>query len=181
MQNRPDPRSRTGAALAATRLLLRCEGLVIAQADHVLEHGRAWRQVVGVQELRVEEIVSRRCPVDRVAALEYAGSVLRIVHADQRSYIINRGSITIVAAVFKVAEEIVHSSVGAEIFHAGRHRPAWIGEGNALTRSDRHPVITGVSLAPRKGGRAGDFYSLTGILEALVVRPAGVCARSGSA
>src|ERR1700751_3560251 len=47
--------------------LLRCEVLVIAQADDVLEHRCAWGQVVRVQELRIEEIVTHRRAIHDIA------------------------------------------------------------------------------------------------------------------
>jgi len=77
----PDP---LGPGLQIARSpLLWCEALVIAQADRVLEHGRARRQVGWVEELRVEEVVTLvRRTVHGVAALKYAGVVLRVVHAD---------------------------------------------------------------------------------------------------
>src|SRR6202050_1483048 len=35
----------------------------------------------------------------------------------------------------------MHTAVGTEILQASGGGPAWLGERNALTRSDRHPVI----------------------------------------
>ena len=40
--------------------LLWSEALVETQADYVLEHGSSGRQIVRVQELRIEEIITRR-------------------------------------------------------------------------------------------------------------------------
>lgn len=62
--------------------LLRSEVLVVAQADYVLEHGRAGRQVRRIQELGVEEIVTFWGAVHRIATFEIARVVLRVVHAD---------------------------------------------------------------------------------------------------
>src|SRR5271169_50719 len=113
------------------RRLLRREILVITQTHHVLEHRRSGRQIVRVQELRVKEIITLRSAVDRVAALEYSRSVLRVVHADQRSSIVDLRAVC--TAVLEVAQEVVHTAVGAEVLQGDGGSPAGLGERNTLT------------------------------------------------
>src|ERR1700751_3022880 len=134
-------RGKTGAPLLQLARLLRCEVLVIAQADDVLEHRRARRQVVRVQELCVEEVVSLRSAVYDVAALEHAGRVLRVVHADQRAGVVH--GCAVCASVLEVAQEVVHAAVGSEVLSS----PGWLREWNALTRGDRHAIVAGVARA----------------------------------
>src|SRR5579871_1227275 len=85
----PVRKNKTGAALPQPALL-RAEALVIAQADHVLERWGSRRQVVRIQELSVKEIVTSWCIVNRVTALEHSSVVLRVVHADHRSGVVDR-------------------------------------------------------------------------------------------
>src|ERR1700751_4103302 len=134
-------RGKTGAPLLQLARLLRCEVLVIAQADDVLEHRRARRQVVRVQELCVEEVVSLRSAVYDVAALEHAGPVLRVVHADQRAGVVH--GCAICASVLEEAQEVVHAAVGSEVLSY----PGWLREWNALTRGYRNPIVARVARA----------------------------------
>jgi hypothetical protein len=76
------PGPRCGPGFDPLMTLLWSEAFVRAQAHHVLEHGGSGRQIVRIQELRVEEIVTSGGRIDGVAALEYASCILRIVHAD---------------------------------------------------------------------------------------------------
>ncbi len=99
------------------------EALVKAQTHHVLEHRSSGRQIVGVKELRIKEIVTRGSAVDRVAAFEDAGCILRVVHADQRASVVHRCSFSGVASVFQIAEEVVHSAVCSEILQVRQQRP----------------------------------------------------------
>jgi len=61
---------------------------VIARVHHVLEHGRARRQVRRVQEQSVKRITTSGWTVDGVAAFEDARVVFGVVHADQRSVVV---------------------------------------------------------------------------------------------
>jgi Phage integrase family len=87
---------------------------VEAQTHHVLEHWRSGGKIVRIQKLSVEEIVPLRRVVDGVAALEIASRILRIVHTDLRTRVIH----VVAAAVFQIAEKIMHATVGAEVLSA---------------------------------------------------------------
>jgi len=63
--------------------LLRGIAFVVAKADHILEHRCARRQVVGIQELCIKEVVSLRSAVNDVATFEVSGRILRVIHTDQ--------------------------------------------------------------------------------------------------
>src|ERR1700728_1134640 len=139
----PDPRSGTGVSSCVGCELLWSEALMEAQTDYVLEHGSSGRQVGGVQELRVKEVVTLWSAVDRIAALEDAGGILRVVHADQRTRIVHGCAVG--APVLEVTQEVVHTTVGAEILQTARRRPSRLWEGNALAGRNRHPIVAGVS------------------------------------
>src|ERR1700687_3226086 len=114
--------------------LLRCKVLVIAEVYHVLEHGRARRQVRRVQEQGVKGVTSPGRTVDRGAALEHARVVFGVVHADQRAVVVESLS----APVFQVAKEVVESAIGAEVL---RGAPVRNGKGDVLACRDGHAVI----------------------------------------
>src|SRR6266853_2491025 len=81
-----DEKKKTPVARAAPGRwvgLLWCEVLVLAQVHHVLEHGRARRQIGRVQEQGVKGVTTRGRTVDCGAAFERSGVVFRVVHADQ--------------------------------------------------------------------------------------------------
>jgi hypothetical protein len=81
-----DEKKKAPAARAAPGRwfgLLWCEVLVIAQVHHILEHGRARRQIGRVQEQGVKGVTTRGRTVDCGAAFERPGVVFRVVHADQ--------------------------------------------------------------------------------------------------
>src|SRR5207302_6399696 len=84
----PGPLSGTGAFEFFLVQLLRREVLVIAQVHDVLEHGRAGGQVCRIQEKSVEGVATSWRTVHRGAAFEDAGVVFGIVHADQRSVVV---------------------------------------------------------------------------------------------
>src|SRR6202167_4567030 len=138
----------SGSALAepgwlgdASGWLLWGEVLVIAQVYDVLEHGRAWRQVVGVQEQRVEIKVTLRGVVDHGAAFECARVVFGVVHAHERTVVVEIHA----APIFRKAQEVVQSSVGSEVLRCateGRLR-----ERNVLTSRYGHTVIGGAGVA----------------------------------
>src|SRR5271170_7938680 len=160
-QEKPRSAVRTGVGSDRCRELLRREALVRTQAHHVLEHGCSGRQIGRVQELRVEEIVSCWCSIDDGAALEYASVILRIIHADERTGVIHDG--TVRTAVLEVAEEVVHTAIGAEVLYRDGIGPAGQREGDALAGSDCHPVIAGVS---------GAITNIAREQEAFRIRPA---------
>src|SRR5215469_3825208 len=82
-------KNQTGAVLPQL-VLLRSEALVIAQADHVLEHRRARRQVHRVKEQGIKEVITFRSTVNLAATLKDTGVVLRVVHADHRARVVDR-------------------------------------------------------------------------------------------
>src|SRR5271165_5862297 len=141
----PRPRGR-GWDQMRVNLLWR-EVLVVAQVHHVLEHGRAWRQVRRVQELDVKRVTTSRRAVDSGAALEDAGVVFRVVHADQRSVVIQG----LAAPVFEITEEVVQSAVGAEVLtDAGKRRN---GKWNIFASGDGRAVVGRTRVAVAEGSR----------------------------
>src|SRR5258706_9201810 len=161
MKPRSVEQDRGGGWDAFSRALLRREPLVIAQADDVLEHRRTWRQVRRIQEQVVEEVVSDRRAVHYVAALEGAGSVLRIVHTDQRTCIVDGRPVC--ASVLEVAQEIMHAAVGAEVLAT----PGGLRKRYALAGGDGEPVVAIVSF-PGGGGASHISWEI----EATRIRPA---------
>src|ERR1700733_13728266 len=154
-----------GRLLLQLQTLLTREVLVITQADHVLEHGRARRQIVRVQELGVEEVVSVRRSVHHIAALEHPSVVLRIVHADQRANVVHSATVSVVASVLEIAQEVVHTSVRTEILHRDSIGPARLRKRNALAGGYGHPIITGVSwpIVWKGGGHSARALEALGI------------------
>src|ERR1700722_11040836 len=128
-------KTREGWGILEIRLL-RGEVLVIAQVDYVLKHGRAGREVCRVQEKCVKGVATSGRTVDGGAALEDAGVVFGVVHADQRSLVVE----SLAAPVFQVAEEVVQASVSAEV--VGDAAPGGNGEGDVLTSGNGHAVVS---------------------------------------
>ena len=144
------PRLRLRAAGAVVRVsfvytgspnprLLRGKVLVRTQVVDVLELRRCRRQVARAQEQDVEVIVSWRRRVHVAAGTVFVCTrvVFRVVHADQRTVVVESLS----APALQITEEVVHSSVGSEVLRdAG---PAWLREGNVLPAGDCRAVVGG--------------------------------------
>src|ERR1035437_4086412 len=109
-KNAPAAQKRSRGTGTSFVRLLRSEVLVIAQRVNVLELRRGRGQVARVQEQHVKVVVTSRRAVHRGAALERAGVVLRVIHADQRAVVVQG-----VVPSLEIAEEVVQSSVGSEV------------------------------------------------------------------
>src|SRR5258708_13634045 len=114
--------------------LLRCKVLVRTEVVDVLELRRSRRQVARGQEQDVEVVVTSRRAVHRGAALECAGVVFRVIHADQRAVIVQG-----LVPTLQISEEVVQPSIGSEVL--ANASPAWDRKGNILSARDRHAVI----------------------------------------
>src|ERR1019366_4379118 len=134
--------------------LIRPEVLPVTQVHHVLQHGRAGRQIRRGKKLSVEIVVTGRRTIDQVAALEGPSRVLCVVQTDQRSPIAKRGW----APVLNVAQEVVYSAIGSEILA----RSSGLREIHVLTACDRHAIkgVCGLTISHAEG-----------IFHAIEVRP----------
>ncbi len=120
---------------------------MIAEVDHVLEHGRARRQICQIQEERVKRVATSGRAVYGGASLEDSGVVLRVIHADEGSVVVEGFA----APVFQTPQEVVQTSIGAKIVaDAG---PTGNGKWDVLAASDRHAVIRSRRNAAAEIGR----------------------------
>ncbi len=148
----PDP-AFAGSGLVEPRFGLvaagvRREALPVAQVVDVAEHRRSWRQVLRLGEQRVESVVSNWRRVRRIAAVSIdAGVIGRIVHADQRSLVVEG----VAAPVFQQAQEVVQSAVGAEVAAGPAQSVNW--EVDVLATGDGYPVVGGQGIASADVGR----------------------------
>src|ERR1035438_10511572 len=108
IETRPMPAALVRAGGSGLRGA-RIEVLPIAQSVDVLQHRRTGWQIGRHQKVLVERIVSRGRAVNLLTALENAGGIFRVVHADERTAIVQGGS----TPGFDVAQEVVPSAVGA--------------------------------------------------------------------
>src|SRR5581483_7498762 len=100
---------RTGAYLRGSLVGTWVEVLAVAQRIHVSQHRRPGGQALRNSEIRIENIVSIRRPIDGIgAAFECSGRIRGVVETHQRSFVV-QGCAT---PIFEEAQEITYAAIG---------------------------------------------------------------------